>query len=669
MMSAMTGSRYAAARLLRPAYVVLILMTLAAWVAAADLARNVPVAQWATLFAFKEADDLRVLTAQYSFLPRCVVCLIGGGMLGLAGAILQHVLRNPLADPTTLGVSAGASLSLVIVSLWFPALLVHGQEGVALIGALTGLGIVMSIAWRHAFSSIGVILGGLLVTLTAGAATSVLMLFFGEDLVSVFLWQSGSLYQSGWTTAAHLLKEWMVGVLVVALISRPLAVLELGDESARSIGLSPRLIRVAALVVASALAGAVVSSVGMIGFVGLTGPWLARLSGARRLRQRLVWASLVSAALLWLADGCVQMWSTPGNELPTGSVTALIGAPLLLVMMRSLRETAPSSAGPMPSSRIVRRHGGIWAIAGVGTLIALIVTAASFNRSVSGWGWDTWSHVRFMFPLRGPRIGGAAAAGGLLGLAGVLMQRMTGNPMASPEIIGVSSGASLGMIVLMFVMPGSAQGMQIAAASCGAALATAAVFAVAWRRALSPERLLLTGVMTTTVLGGIVSVLMASGDPRTLFLTAWMSGSTYPVQAQAALLALALLLFVAASIPFIARPMDILMVGEPAALSVGVDVRRYRAWMLALCAVTTGAATVIVGPISFIGLMAPHMARMAGFRHSATQAWGAALLGSALLVLADWLGRNLLFPNQVPAGLLAMFVGGPYFLILLWKQK
>lgn len=669
MMSATTGSQYTGMRLMRPGYIALTLITLAAMLAAVDLSHNVPVTQWLTLFALKHTDDLHVLTAQYSFLPRCAVCLIGGAMLGLAGAILQHVLRNPLADPTTLGVSAGASLSLAIVSLWFPALLVHGQEWVAKIGALAGLGIVMSIAWRHAFSSIGVSLGGLLVTLSAGAATSVLMLFFGEDLVSVFLWQSGSLYQSGWATGLHLLKEWLVGALIVALISRPLAVLELGDESARSVGLSPGVIRAAALVVASALAGAVVSSVGMIGFVGLTGSWLARISGARTLRQRLFWASLVSAALLWLADGCVQIGSSAGNELPTGSVTALLGAPLLLFMMRGLREVAPASIGRTPSSRIVKRRGGTWAIVGAGTLIVLMVAAASFNRDMKGWGWDASSHVRFMLPLRGPRIGGAAAAGGLLGLAGVLMQRLTGNPMASPEVIGISSGASLGMIVLMFVVPGSAQGAQIAAASGGAMLATVAVFALTWRRALSPERLLLTGVMMTTVLGSVVSVLMASGDPRMSFLTAWMSGSTYPVQARAALLALGLLLAAVAAIPFIARPMDVSMAGEPAALSVGVDVPRYRAWMFALCAITTGAATVIVGPISFIGLMAPHMARMAGFRNSAPQALCAAMLGSALLVLADWLGRNLLFPNQVPAGLLAMFIGGPYFLILLWKQK
>jgi iron complex transport system permease protein len=88
-----------------------------------------------------------------------------------------------------------------------------------------------------------------------------------------------------------------------------------------------------------------------------------------------------------------------------------------------------------------------------------------------------------------------------------------------------------------------------------------------------------------------------------------------------------------------------------------------------LCALATAAATLIVGPVSFVGLMAPHMARLLGLRRAVPQALAGALIGAALMVLADWLGRNLLFPNQVPAGLLVAFIGGPYFLILMWKQK
>ncbi len=655
---------------LHPALTAGVLGLIAAGIGAVCLSRYVPFAQWASLLTGAHSDDLRLLMAQYVYLPRCVVSLLAGAMLGVAGVVLQQVLRNPLADPTTLGVSAGASLSLAVVSLWFPSLLVYGREVVTLAGGMIALGVVMAVSWRRAFSPVGVILGGLLVTLTAGAATSVLMLFFGESLVSVFVWQTGSLYQSGWSVATHLALEAVAGLVVVALMVRPMAVLELGDESARSIGMPPGLIRALALVVAAALAGAVVSAVGVIGFVGLVGPWVARFSGARTLAQRLVWAPAISGCLLWLADGCVQALGQPGAEVPTGSVTALVGAPLLLWMMRYLRDLpSASSSRDLPASGADRQHRAAWGVGAVLVLLACTVVAATFNRELAGWNWGTWDHVASMLPLRAPRIGGAAAAGGLLGIAGVLMQRMTGNPMASPEVLGVSSGASLAMIVLMFALPGAASGVQMLAGALGALIATASVFAMAMRRTYSAERLILTGIAITTVLSSLVALLMASGDPRMSFLSAWMSGSTYRVQMHAAALAMGLLIAAAALLPFLARPFEILALGEPAARSVGVAVRRYRLAMLGLCALTTGAATVIVGPVSFVGLMAPHIARLLGFRHAAMQALMAACIGAVLLVMADWLGRNALFPNQVPAGLLVMFVGGPYFLMLMWKQN
>lgn len=670
MTSMTTPIRRAGAPRLHPLYTVGLLGLLAAAVGAVCLARYVPPARWASLLSGASHDDLHLLMAQYVYLPRSVVSLLAGAMLGLAGVVLQHVLRNPLADPTTLGVSAGASLSLAVVSLWFPSLLVYGRGIVALAGGMAALGIVLAVSWRRAFSPVGVILGGLLVTLTAGAATSVLMLFFGESLVSVFVWQTGSLYQIGWSVAAHLSVEGVAAVVIVALMVRPMAVLELGDDGARSVGFPPGLIRATALVVAAALTGAVVSAVGVIGFVGLVGPWLARFSGARTLAQRLAWAPAISGCLLWLADGCVQAFGQPGAEVPTGSVTALVGAPLLLWMMRYLRDPPPASPSRDAAvSAAVRRQRAAWSVAGALILVLCAVVAAAFNRELAGWHWGSWEHVASMLPLRAPRIGGAAAAGGMLGIAGVLMQRMTGNPMASPEVLGVSSGASLAMIVLMFAMPGAAPGMQMLAGALGALVATASVFALALRRTYSAERLILTGIAITTVLGSLVALLMASGDPRMSFLAAWMSGSTYRVQMHAATLALGLLAAAVVLLPFISRPLGILTLGEQAASSVGVAVRRYRLVMLGLCAVTTGAATVIVGPVSFVGLMAPHIARLLGFRHAAMQALMAAFAGSILLVVADWLGRNLLFPNQVPAGLLVMFVGGPYFLILMWKQN
>lgn len=113
-----------------------------------------------------------------------------------------------------------------------------------------------------------------------------------------------------------------------------------------------------------------------------------------------------------------------------------------------------------------------------------------------------------------------------------------------------------------------------------------------------------------------------------------------------------------------ARWLEILPLGEASSRAVGVGLTASRFRLLLVTAMLTGAATLIVGPLSFVGLMAPHMARMTGLQRPMPQLCGAAIIGALIMLLADWLGRNLLFPYQVPAGLLATFIGGPYFMKL-----
>lgn len=656
---------------MHPGYLAGALAVLAMAISGWCLSRYVPVPHWSELFVGSRTADLRLLVARYSFLPRCVVGMLAGAALGLAGTVLQHVLRNPLAEPTTLGVSAGALLSLTLASLWWPGLLDVGREGVALAGAATALLLVTAISWHRGFSSIGIILSGLLVTLTAGAITSVLTLFFGERLTPVFIWQTGNLYQDGWGSAAHLSIGLGGGALLAALIAGPLAVLDLGDEGARSVGQRPAVIRVAAMLLSSALTAVVVAEVGVVGFIGLVAPWLARLAGARTLRQRLVWGPLTGASLLWLADGCVQWLGQAGTALPTGAVTALCGTPLLIWMLSKLKEGMPAQAQGTPVAPARRaRAPGAWTFAGgVALLVCCVVLSASFNRELAGWSAGSWDHVRMLLPLRAPRIAAALAAGAMLSIAGVIMQRITGNPMASPEVLGISSGALLAMVALIVFLPAATQGTQAAAATAGALVVLSIMFSLSRRASYSPDRLILTGVAMTTVLGSVVSLMIASGDPRALVLQAWMSGSTYPVGPAAAVVASGAAVVALVAMPFVARPLEIMSLGDASASSVGVDLRRYRSIVLLLCAMTTGAATLIVGPVSFVGLLGPHLARMFGFRRVRAEALGASIMGALLMSLADWLGRNVLYPNQMPAGLMVMFIGGPYFLVLMWRQK
>ncbi|MDR5760633.1 Fe(3+)-hydroxamate ABC transporter permease FhuB [Caballeronia sp. LZ035] len=648
---------------------VLALLALALALTWANLHAALPAAGWAGLLPSADADDMHRVVILYSFLPRLAVSLLAGAALALAGALFQHVLRNPLAEPTTLGVAAGASVAVTAAAIWFPSLLLDGRDAVAMGGAAAAFAVVFAIAWRHTLSPLVLILAGLVITLCAGAVGSVLSLVFSDGLISVFVWQSGALNQNSWSIVLHLLPRVALSCVAIMLLARPLSVLAVGDSAARGLGVSLRGLRLGALALGTALSAWVVSALGVIGFIGLAGPALARLSGARTLGARLSWGALVGGLLLWVADQAVQIVAHRFTEIPTGVATALLGAPLLLWLLPQLHDTPHDirNDAPPQGTRATLPAGRIAAM--LLGLAVVIAGALLISRGLDGWHVDAFDTLGPLAALRAPRVLGALAAGAMLAVAGIVIQRLTSNPMASPEILGISSGASLGLIVLLFAVAAPSAAMQFAAASAGALLALAALFMQSRRSGFSPERLVLTGIAIGTVFSGLTSLLMASGDPRMSILMVWMAGSTYRVQMHDALAALGAGAIVLPAVLLAARALDILPLGEPLSRSLGIDVGRTRLALLLLAAMLTAAATLIIGPISFIGLMAPHIARLLGLRRPVAQVSGAALLGGAMLVVADWLGRNLLFPYQIPAGLLATFVGGPYFLLLLWRER
>ena len=189
------------------------------------------------------------------------------------------------------------------------------------------------------------------------------------------------------------------------------------------------------------------------------------------------------------------------------------------------------------------------------------------------------------------------------------------------------------------------------------------------RQSLAPDRLLLAGIAVATMASAFSAVVLASGDPRLDTLIAWLSGSTYTATLADAVTAATTAALLLAIAPLTARWLEILPLGEAAARGLGVGLDRVRVILLVLISVATTVATLIIGPLSFVGLMAPHMARMLGFQRALPQLFASAILGGLVLVSADWAGRMLIFPWQIPAGLLAALVGGPYFMVLMWKRR
>ncbi len=650
-----------------PAVPVLGLFLLAGLASVVVLGRQLPPELWWRALVAPDPARLDQLVAHYVLFPRFAVALLVGAALGLAGAILQQVLRNPLAEPATLGISAGAHLSLAVATLWLPDALALGREWVALAGAGLSAAALLALSWRKGLSPVTVVLAGLVLSLYAGSVSGVMVLFNHDLLIGLFLWGAGFLDQQDWSMAAFLAPRLAVLAVAAAMVLRPLVLLGLGEGGARSLGLSVAGARLAGLAIAVMLAALSVAAVGVVSFVGLGAPTIVGMAGARRLGPRVLWATLCGAALLWATDALVLLAPVTYRELPTGAVTAVLGVPMLLWLLPRLRTAAPpvtSAAAPPP-----RASRPLLLLAGGALLLPLALWAAvAAGRGPEGWEWSVGSAFAAVEPWRLPRALAALAGGAMLALAGATLQRMTGNPLAAPEILGVSSGAILGVIVLMFSAEVPGRGAQILAGGAGAAAVLAAMLALGRKDGFSPDRLLLAGIATSSISGVVVAVLMAGHDPRLQTLVTWLSGSTYMVGRTDALAALLLTLFAVAAIPFVARWLDLLPLGGGVAAALGVSPPLSRIVLFSLAALLTAAATLIVGPLSFVGLMGPHLARMLGLRRAAAHLFGSALLGGLVMLAADWLGRGVIFPYQVPAGLLASVIGGPFLLWLLGRR-
>ncbi|XBS71662.1 Fe(3+)-hydroxamate ABC transporter permease FhuB [Acerihabitans sp. KWT182] len=615
-------------------------------------------------------QDIRHIMLYDGFLPRLAVSGLCGAVLGLAGTLFQQVLKNPLAEPMTLGVSAGAQLALTAATLWSPEIFLVHPQWAALAGALAAAFIVLGLSRSRRYEPSAVSVAGLVVTMFCGSVIMAIQLFYAPYLHSLFIWGGGSLLQQDWHNAAALGLQLAAGLCAAGLLLRPLSVLALGDTHADSLGLGSGTVRLAGFTLAVALSAGAVSAVGVIGFVGLSAPALARLAGARRFSQRLVAAPLCGALVLWLTDQTVQRFAGVVGNLPTGAATALFGAPLMLLLLMRFQPAASAETG---ASR-VPAYGAAPGIYRRFAILLLLLAAAmllslDFGRTPTGWHFTAFDALGRVVVWRAPRAVAAMAAGVMLALAGVLIQRLTGNGLASPELLGVSAGAALGLVALLLYQGDASQGLRLSVCALGALAALLAILSFARRTGFSPHRILLAGIAVSALFQSVVAVVVVSGGSRAVTLISWLAGSTYSISPADACSALAMCLLLCMAAPCCRRWLTILPLGEMFSTALGVSTAKARLALLALIALLTAAATLIVGPVSFIGLTAPHFARLMGARRPTHQLLLAAPLGALMLVAADWLGRTLLMPRELPAGLVATLLGAPYLMWLLMRRR
>jgi len=265
-------------------------------------------------------------------LPRTVAAILVGVALSLSGAILQGVMRNPLAGPNIIGVSAGGGFFGLLILIIFPNYFFLVPVG-AFIGALSATTIIYLLAWKEGVMPSRLILAGVAISSIFGAGNNALMIFYPERVSGVLGFMVGGLSAITWRDVSMVYPFILTGIAVALLLPGKLNILLLGDEVATGLGMRVERTRLFAIVISSLLAGAAVSVVGMLGFVGLMVPHITRLFLGSDYRYLIPGSMLMGGTILLLCDTIARVLFAP-MEIPVGIIMSALGAPFFLYLLR-----------------------------------------------------------------------------------------------------------------------------------------------------------------------------------------------------------------------------------------------------------------------------------------------------------------------------------------------
>ncbi|WLD92840.1 iron ABC transporter permease [Alkalihalobacillus sp. AL-G] len=302
-------------------------------------------------------------------------------------------------------------------------------------------------------------------------------------------------------------------------------------------------------------------------------------------------------------------------------------------------------------------------------------STVSYDRILPTFlGQGTFKEEFVLFSIRMPRIIITLLAGMALALSGAILQGVTRNDLADPGIIGINTGAGVAITVFFLFFPieaGSFIYMLPAVAFIGAFITALLIYVFSYSKntGLQPVKLILIGVGFSMALSGAMIVLISSAERMKVdFIAKWLAGNIWGTDWP---FILAILPWLVILIPFTlykANRLNLLGLGEPVAIGTGVSIEKERITLLITAVALAAAAVSVTGGIAFIGLMAPHMAKALVGPRNQLFIPVAILIGGWLLLFADTIGRNLIGPSGIPAGIMTALIGGPYFIYLLMKK-
>ncbi|WP_369600214.1 iron chelate uptake ABC transporter family permease subunit [Hahella sp. SMD15-11] len=577
-------------------------------------------------------------------LSRTVMALSCGAVLAGAGYLIQTVLQNPMASPTTLGIMGGA-LTATIIAEW----LVPGQwQWLATLG---GAGLAASVTLFASRAAGGgthtTLLTGMALSLVLSGLNSGLLLLFENRLEGVFLWGAGSLDAIRWTGTLESLPFFLLACALLCLSMPALRVFRLGQSPARLLGVGALTVY-GTLGLAVAVSSLATYHAGILGFAGLASPHIARAIPDRSYPEpRMPEVMLAGMAVTIGADILARLLSFGDLPIPTGALTALIGTPILLILIWRVR----SQNQPEASARLDAAHLKLPATASLtilaGGIVLLVLTESSLNLD------------RLL-------VGGLA--GGALGISGMLYQSILRNPVAGPDISGASGLAILGVAICLSFWPDAPRQLWPLIAGLSGLIVVPLMIRILKRDQLAPARVAVAGLGLAALCSTLATLVLVMGGSQQTEVLAWMSGSLWAADPANSIPLVTLMVIM---IPWLFTQTSLLQALQLDPFhsrSLGIIPERGPAWLLAGATLLAALAAGVAGGMGFTGFLAPHIARLLGLRHPTHLLSGSFLSGALLVMMADALGREMMAPFEMTTGVVASGLGGSILALLVCSR-
>lgn len=590
-------------------------------------------------------------------LPRSLVAVLIGASLALAGTLLQTLTHNPMASPSLLGINSGAALAMALTSALSPTPIAgYSLSFIAACGGGVSWLLVMTAGggFRHTHDRNKLILAGIALSAFCMGLTRITLLLAEDHAYGIFYWLAGGVSHARWQDVWQLLPVVVTAVPVVLLLANQLNLLNLSDSTAHTLGVNLTRLRLVINMLVLLLVGACVSVAGPVAFIGLLVPHLARFWAGFDQRNVLPVSMLLGATLMLLADVLARALAFPG-DLPAGASAGADWQPLLCLACEEAR------------MKIALVIFITLALAGCALLsLHMGVIPVPWRALLTDWQAGR-EHYYVLMEYRLPRLLLALFVGAALAVAGVLIQGIVRNPLASPDILGVNHAASLASVGALLLMPSLPVMVLPLLAFAGGMAGLILLKMLA--KTHQPMKLALTGVALSACWASLTDYLMLSRPQDVNNALLWLTGSLWGRDWSFVKIAIPLMiLFLPLSLSF-CRDLDLLALGDARATTLGVSVPHTRFWALLLAVAMTSTGVAACGPISFIGLVVPHMMRsITGGRHRRLLPVSA-LTGALLLVVADLLARIIHPPLELPVGVLTAIIGAPWFVWLLVRMR